>query len=203
MPTHHVRMATLTLTLLTAAHAQTNTDVLNLEPLRSGSDAPTTPSGGAASPYSEFYPIKINLPAVTRAGVTPNTGYVLLRDLKSVLDARLTGDLYSLHTPGSALQFRAGSRSATFNGRPASLNATPVRLPDTLLFPLKSLGLLGCSAQPLAAQQDNRPYRVTCVDSSVIVSAVVFRNSNPAAGALVPDVAAAARLRAQALRSGR
>lgn len=197
----HALVAVLT---VTTALAQTADNVLGLEQMPAAA-TPATPAAGSGqqSAYTEFYPIKINLGSVTRAGVTPNAGYVLVRDLKGVLEARNSGDLYTLHTPGSELRFRPGARAATFNGQPATLNATPVRIPDTLLFPVRSLSLLGCAAQPLAAMQESRPYRITCGDGSVIVSVVTFTNGNAAAGAVQPSAAVASRLRTQALRSAR
>ncbi len=152
-----------------------------------------------------MYPIQIDLRKVNQAGITPGAGYVLVRDLKALVQVSASGNTYTLRTPGSVLRFTAGGRSATLNGEPAKLNATPIRLSETVLLPVQALRFLGCGYQPLEPMKNVRAYSVKCADQDVTVNLAVmtFENANARGGALLPTGERINQIRARALRAGR
>ena len=160
---------------------------------------------GTSTPAPGMYPIQINIPQVNRAGITPGTGYVLLRDLKALINVTGTSPRYTMQTPGLSLSFRAGARSANLNGQPAQLNATPIQLSETLLFPLSSLQLLGCSYTATEIMKPVRQYVVSCQDSDQLLtlSSLTFKNGNDPATALKPTLQQVATLHSQMLRRQR
>jgi len=157
----------------------------------------TAPLNPAAQQQPGRYTMTIPLRTVTRAGITPNTGYVLLSDVKTLIDVSASGTRYTLKTARSTVRFTAGSRRATLNGRPAALNGTPVMLSETLLYPLASLALLGCSAQPQEPMRNVRAFTVTCddQDSAVSLSVLTFNNTNAGPGNVQPSAGEISRLR--------
>lgn len=159
--------------------------------------ATLTQAAAPAQAQPGQYPISIPVRVVTRAGITPGTGYVLLRDIKPLVDVSANGRSYTLKTARSTVRFTAGSRHASLNGHAATLNATPIQLSETLLFPLASLNLLGCSAQPLESMRNVRAFTLTCDDQDLTVnlSVLTFSNTNAPAGAVQPGMTEISRLR--------
>lgn len=150
---------------------------------------PDPPGGsGADNGLSRTYPVELNLQQLSRAGATPGAAYVILRDLKSTLTVSSAGGRITLNTPGRTLNYRKGTRAATINGQPATLNATPVGTSEDSLFPLAALKLLGCSYQPLESQRQVRTYALSCpgANGALAVQALTLKNTNPAPGALRP-----------------
>ena len=187
--------------LLSAALAQTaapptDTTLNNLfGPQQSGTAAAAQGSASPSDPaaqdttLSRTYPITLNMTQLTRAGATPNTAYVLLRDLKSMMSVSGSQQV-TLKTSGRTLSYTKYSRSATINNQPARLNATPVNIDETSLFPLAALQLLGCSYEPLEPMKQLRTYAVTCpgADDTMAVQAFILRNNNPGPTPLFPAV---------------
>lgn len=194
----NVKVALLTAILLTpAAAAQTDAQGSDLSgifgvPQGSGSEgaAPADPNaaeGNAAGGLSRNYPITLTLAQLDRAGATPSSAYLLLRDLKGLMRVQGTEQV-TLRTPGYTLSYRKGSRQARVNGLPATLNATPVNVSETSLFPLAALKLLGCSYEPLEPMKTLRTYAVSCpgADESLALQAFIVSNKNPGPGPLTP-----------------
>ena len=146
-------------------------------------------SAAQGTSLSRTYPITLNVAQLSRAGATPNTAYVLLRDLKSMMS--VSGSQHvTLKTSGRTLSYTKYSRAATINNQPARLNATPVNIDETSLFPLAALQLLGCSYEPLEPMKQLRTYAVTCpgADDTMAVQAFILRNNNPGPTPLFPSV---------------
>lgn len=197
------RLGSLTLSLflsttLAQSAAPTDTTLTNLfgpqqTDTTSVAQTSTSPSSDPSTQgntgLSRTYPITLNITQLSRAGATPNTAYVLLRDLKSMMSVSGSHQV-TLKTSGRTLNYTKYSRSATINNQPARLNATPVNIDETSLFPLAALRLLGCSYEPLEPMKQLRTYAVTCpgADDSMAVQAFILSNNNPGPTPLFPTI---------------
>lgn len=145
------------------------------------------------------YPVTLEPARLSKLGATPNTAYILLRDIKPLLGVRANSGTITISNNKSLVRFRPGSRAATLNGMPANLGATPVATSEATLFPLKALKLLSCTWEPLEPMKTVRTFGVRCPDSDqeVTLQAITLHNRNAAPGAVQPNDLGIQKLRAR------